>query len=227
MDKLWTHKTRRTILQIFIAALALRWIPLFAEAEQTFSYSYGDPSTPLNDGYIVSTSNAQISFENPIRFWKPTVGATTEAATTPAEIIFHFPLDAPSADIVLWMNMPTFHWNYSRGHNLLYGSTDGTNWEQLADVQTPAFASGNDLGTVTIPESLLGAEDLWLKVELFSFGSSALGGGALTNTAQLSRYDINAQNTSFSLNITSNPKPTSLGILTPLGRQFGLKRRRR
>lgn len=227
MNKHWTYNSRKMIPSIIIVAIAMFWTSTFVAAQETFSYSYGDPSTPLNDGYIVSTSNAEIFTESPARYWKPIVGSATEATTTAAEIIFHFPLTDKSASIELSMSMPTFHWDYSRGHNFLYGSTDGASWEQLADVTTPGFGSFNDLGVVAIPDTLLGADDFWLKAELYSFGSSAASGGIFTNTAQLSRYDSNTQNTSFSLNITSVPEPTSLGILTLIGGLLGLRRRRR
>ena len=194
------------IQKLSMALVALAALATNAWAD--FSYSYGHPQTPLTDGYIVSTSNVGLYSEGSVRLWKPNVGGGTFASTTPGVVVYHFGFDRPSAAIDLWMNMPTFHWSYSRGHNRLFGSTDGSDWEMLADVPPPAFGQARDLGTVDIPDSLLGANDLWLRVELYSYGSSAHRGDVFTNTSQLSRYDVNANNTSFRLNVTSVPEPT-------------------
>ena len=209
---------------VLVSLIALAGIAQNCQAD--FSYSYGDPSTPLNDGYIVSTSNATIGFQNPVRFWQPISGGSTFASTTPARITYRFDVGEEIADIALWMNMPTFHWSYSRGHNFLFGSNDGVNWTQMAELTPPAFGSANDLGTVNVPDSLKTGTEFWIRADLYSYGSSAPGGGFGTNTAQLSRFDINVRNTSFSLNISTVPEPATAGILGAIG-CLGLVRRRR
>jgi len=197
-----------------------------------WEYMYGNPYDAASQTYITSTSNAVLYTEGTVRLWKPIVGASTEAATTPGIINYHFDFGQATTDLLLWMNMPTFHWSYSRGHNFLYGSTDGATWTQLAEVTTPAFGTAHDLGTVTLPGSFLGTSELYLRVELFSFGPSASVGSVLTNTAQLSRYDVNARNTAFRLQANfqptaSAPEPgtISLGLLGLMG--VGLSRRRK
>jgi len=199
-------------MRSLLLALVVCVAPVAAGAIPDFEYSYGHPQTPQTDGYIVSTSNAVLYSEGPVRVWKPNVGNTTFANTTPGEVIYHFPFAAPTASIDLWMNMPTFTWSYSRGHNFLWGSTDGSSWVQLAELPPPAFGTGRDLGAVDVPEELLGANDFWLRVHMYSYGPSASRGGALTNTAQLSRYDVNLQNTSFRMSASFVPEPGTLAL---------------
>ena len=209
----------------FVSGIALLLLSSSANAD-VFSYSYGNPYTSVNDGYIVSTSNATLYTEGTVRVWKPVVGGSTFGSTTPAQITYHFSVDKEITDISLWMNMPVFHWSYSRGHNFLWGSNDGNNWEMMAELQPPAFGSARDLGTVNVPESLKQGNDFWIRADLYSYGRSAGNGGASTNTAQLSRYDVNANNTSFSIEITSVPEPSAEGLLSLLGSTFLLRRRR-
>lgn len=201
--------------------------PTGARAD-VFSYSYGHPATPLNDGYIINTSNAILYSEGTVRTWIPNVGSGTFGSTTPGVVEFLFDFGQPTSDIDLWMNMPTFHWSYSRGHNFLFGSNDGSNWTQLAELTPPAFGSARDLGTVNVPQSLIGPSQLFLRVELYSFGSSAWRGPPFTNTAQLSRYDVNANNTSFSLTASLVPEPAStlvFGIPGLIGLAFYRRRK--
>jgi hypothetical protein len=208
-------KSPLSITILGLAALALSLAPASATAYD-FSYEYGHPQTPLDDGFIVSSNNAVVYSEATVRAWKPDVGGSALGSTTPGEVIYHFSFAALTSEIVLWMNMPTFHWSYSQGHNYLWGSTDGSTWISLADLPPPAFGSARDLGTVPIPSELIGAGDLWLRVHLYSYGTSAPQGGVWTNTAQLSRYDINAQNTSFRLNVNYVPEPGT-GLLMGMG----------
>ncbi len=211
----------------FLAALtvvAMTVCPAAVPAD--FSYSYGHPSTPLDDGYIVSTSNASLYSEGNVRTWTPDFGGTTFANTTPGEVIYHFNFDGPSTDMSLWMSMPTFHWSYSQGHNFLFGSTDGLSWEPLAEVQPPSFGGANNLGAVNVPGSLLGSTDLWLRVLLYSYGPSAPSGGVWTNTSQLSRFDVSSPGTVFSLNVSTVPEPGVATLLLGLGLSLTVRRRR-
>lgn len=191
-----------------------------------FEYSYGDPNLSASQTYIVSTDNAEIRNETNYRYWKPIVGGTTFATTTPAEVIYHFDFASmgyadPISEISLGIFMPIFHWNYSQGHNILYGSNDGSTWINLAEASGVAYAGYANIGPITGLDSLLGTSDLWLKAELYSYGSGASSGGALTNTAQLTRYDVKNDSTTFSigvnfLNDVENgdvPTPATLALL--------------
>lgn len=195
------------VLGVLVAASSARALP-------DFTYEYGDPYLASSQTYIVSTSNAVLYTEGVVHTWKPIVGGTTFASTTPGQILYHFPFSAPAAEISLWMNMPTFYWSYSRGHNFLYGSTDGATWLPLAELPPPPFGAARDLGTVTIPAELLGATDLWLKVLLYSYGPNAPSGGAMTNTAQLSRWATSSPTSkAFRLSVTYVPEPGTAALL--------------
>ena len=171
-----------------------------------FSYSYGNPYAFDAQTYIHSTSNIHLYSEGTVRAWVPITGGATEATTTPGEIIYKFDF---GSDIVesanLRTNNPTFHWNYSRGHNYFYGSKDGQTWVELLDVTTPAFGSANSgFFNDLLPASLLGGTELWFKAELFSFGSNVgCCGAAGRNTAQHSRWDTGqgANAETFALNV--------------------------
>ena len=197
-------------MRSLVAALCLLAVPAAAHAVPDFSYSHGDPYLATSQTYIVSTSNAVLYTEGVVHAWKPNVGGSTFANATPGRITYHFTFPSPTAEISLWMNMPTFYWSYSQGHNFLFGSTDGSHWTQLADVLPPAFGSARDLGTVAIPASLLGANDLWLRADLYSYGGDAPQGGVYTNTSQLSRWATsNPSANSFRLDVTYVPEPAT------------------
>jgi len=198
-----------------------------------FLYEYGDPFSAHANQYIDSTSNAVLYDEGLVRYWKPNVGATTFANTTPGIINYHFNFGQISDEISLWMSMPTFHWSYSQGHNFLYGSTDGSSWITLAEVLPPTWGGARDLGTVSIPTSLLGAQDLWLRVALYSYGTSAPKGGAMTNTSQLSRWDERSPSSAVSFRLGANfltttvPEPATFILLSLslVGLGFGRHRK--
>lgn len=216
-------------MRSLIAGLCLLAAPLTATAVPDFSYSYGDPYLAASQTYIVSTSNAVLYSEGTVHAWKPSVGGATYPSTTPGRITYHFSFPEPTALINLWMNSPTFHWYYSEGYNFVFGSTDGSSWTQLASVLPPAYGAANNLGAVPIPESLLGANDLWLRVDLYSYGSSAPLGGVWTNTAQHSRWATTSPSAqSFRLEVTYVPEPaTALLVLCGIGALAAHARRTR
>jgi len=178
-----------------------------------FEYSYGDPSLAASQQYIDSTVNAELRHESDFTYWKSKYGASTEAATSPGLITYHFSFANDISEAYLFLNMPTFNWNYSDGHSFLYASTDGTNWEELNEVETPSY-SGYNMGYYNqpLPDSVIGLNDIWLQARLYSFGSHAAQGGVYTNTAQLSRYTNGSGGTTFSLGVdfvdtTPGPDP--------------------
>ncbi|MEE4271264.1 MAG: hypothetical protein V2I67_06305 [Thermoanaerobaculales bacterium] len=150
-----------------------------------------DPDAADSRFYLQSTSNAIIRTEGGFRFWQPEVGGETFATTTPGTVIYRFPFERPVVAARGGFGIFTFHWSYSRGHGFLYGSTNGVDWELIAETEPPEYGGWNRNGnSFEVPESLLGGSELWFKAELYSYGSSAPNGGGSTNTAQLGRYEI-------------------------------------
>jgi len=198
---------------IFAMTFIFLTLPPAPSFAYDFEYSYGDPSLTASQLYIESTVNAELRHESNFTYWKSIYGASTEAATSPGLITYHFSFTDDISDAYLSLNMPTFNWTYSVGHNFLYASTDGTNWEELNEVETPAYGEYN-MGYYNqlLPDSVVGLNDVWLQARLYSFGPSAAQGGVFTNTAQLSRYTNGSGGTTFSLGVdfvdtTPTPDP--------------------
>ena len=73
---------------------------------------------------------------------------------------------------------------------------------ELMDVKPPEFGKASSgLYDKKLPDHLLGGKELWLKVELDSYGPKAKYGSAMTNTAQLCRYNIKTKNETFRLEV--------------------------
>lgn len=155
-----------------------------------FSYSYADPSLAASQTYIASSSNVSLLYEAPVWYWHPTAGGSAFANTTPGVIVYHFPFAQAIEEAYLYSHNPTFHWSYSQGHNFLWASSDGSNWVQLLDVAPPAFGGANGgYFNGLLPSAVLGDTDLWIKVELYSYGLGVDCCGPYgTNTAQHSRW---------------------------------------
>jgi len=167
-----------------------------------FSYSIKNPNADSAKTYIISTSNITISTEGIVTYWHPATGSGTEAASLPGVIIYHFPLTGTIAEATLYITTAAFHWSYSQGHTFVYISTDGNNWTKLAEAAPPEFGkgrSGNFSGL--LPEMLVGKKDIYVKVELYSYGPKASMGGAMTNTAQHLRYSSSQDNVTFQLDV--------------------------
>lgn len=185
-----------TLLLIFNVCISAA-----ASEAYDFSYSYTDPAASGADDYIVSVTNAVLYDEGAVRAWKQDVGSSSFAAATPGVITYRFNFQETVAEAALYIAASTFHWSYSQGHAFIYGSRDGVNWVKLAEAAPPAYGAANTQVARSVPESVLGGRSLWFKVELYSYGESAANGEAWTNTAQHSRYDVRANNTTFKLDV--------------------------
>ena len=174
--------------------------PLYAASD--FSYTYKNPTSVHADDYIVQKINVELYSESSVTFWKPDKGAKTLAQTSPGVIVYHFPFNHPIQKAELFISAWTYHWNYSQGRSLIFASTDGNSWIKLAGAEPPESGQANS-GSFqgSLPGSFSGAKDIWLKVELYSYGNNAASGGWVTNTAQHSRYDANSDNTTFRLEV--------------------------
>ncbi|MCU7834140.1 MAG: hypothetical protein KZQ83_02715 [gamma proteobacterium symbiont of Taylorina sp.] len=157
-----------------------------------FSYTINNPSSATADDYIVSSNNAVIQTESNYVYWKQDIGAATMDNAEPGTIIYHFNFSMSVAEAKLYIRTTTFHWTYSKGHSFIYASTDGINWIKLVEATPPPDNGGYNIQSYNqlLPDSFTGSKDIWLKVELNSYGTYADRGGAMTNTAQHSRHDI-------------------------------------
>ncbi|MBW1719747.1 MAG: hypothetical protein JRJ43_09335 [Deltaproteobacteria bacterium] len=188
------NKVMTVLLFVFLTT------PLYAASD--FSYTYKNPTSVHAADYIVQKINVELHSEGSVTYWKPAKGAETLAQTSPGIIVYHFPFNYPIQKAELFISTWTYHWNYSQGRSLIFGSTDRNSWIKIAEADPPEFGQANS-GSFqgSLPQSFIGAKDIWLKVELYSYGNSAASGGTSTNTAQHSRYDVNADNTTFRLEV--------------------------
>jgi hypothetical protein len=166
-----------------------------------FVFTSDDPWDPSSNAFITSVSNAEVSREGDVGgYWRPMVGAETFDTTTPGVITFHYGFDRPIAQGELLLTLATFHFWYSQGHAFLDGSTDGSSWQQLVEVEPPAEGLGRGGGwSGPLPTMFIGATDIWLRVRLYSYGPEAPTGGVYCNTAQMFRYDPRQTSNTFEL----------------------------
>jgi hypothetical protein len=167
-----------------------------------FALPYGNPADPRALAFVTSTTNALIADEGVVRYWRPMVGGETFETTTPGVITHHFGFDRPVVGGRLRFRLAVWHFSYSQGRAFLFGSTNGTTWQQLSEV--PPADSGQARGggwDGPLPEMFLGATDIWLEARLYSYGPSASRGGIYCNTAQFSRWDPRQTFNTFELEV--------------------------
>ncbi|BCG62665.1 MAG: hypothetical protein methR_P0313 [Methyloprofundus sp.] len=187
-------------------------------AEFDFSYTITDPSAESADDYIVDIKNAEIQIESPVLYWKPTVGTAQFDQAAAGEITYHFELPKPIAEANLLMRTTSFHWSYSQGHNFIYASLNGIDWELLTEATPPEFAGANtQVINDLLPDNFIGSKDIWLKVELNSYGTRGAEGGIFTNTAQHSRYVIDSDTVTMQLQVNYQSATNPLPVAEPSG----------
>lgn len=155
----------------------------------------------------MSTQNAILYTEGDVKLWKQDIGSESLDNAIPGVISYLFNFDKKVGEARIFIRTSTYHWAYSKGHSFIYASNDGSNWINLVEAAPPDYGQANTQLLQSIPASLLGSKSLWFKVELYSYGSSAVSGGAMTNTAQHSRYSTAADNTTFQLDIKFSQEP--------------------
>jgi len=165
-----------------------------------FSYTIKDPTLPEAQIYL-SKNNAKLITESTFKYWQPITGGTTEATTTPGTIDLHFNFSGVVELAHLFTGVYTFNYSpKSQGHAFIKASNNNTNWELLAEGTPPAYggytyAGYNDF----ISNTLIGNTDLYIRAELYAYGSSAPSG--YTVTAQYLRHRISDNQTTFKLNV--------------------------
>ncbi len=128
--------------------------------------------------------------------------------SSPGVIVYHFSFAEPITEATLSITTSTFHWTYSQGHSFVYAATDGHNWIKLAEAAPPEYggwSAGNFSGS--LPQAFIGGKDIYIKVELYSYGESASKGGVYCNTAQYLRYDTNQDKLTFNLEVKNTVLP--------------------
>ncbi len=167
-----------------------------------YTYAFGNPDDNHAQQHIVAVDNAETWFYAPVWFWKPEVGGESLAETPPGVVTFKFEFQETVSEAHLKLNMPTFHWAYSRGHNFLYGSADGEHWELLMEVPPPEYGMANSgFFDAQLPPGLVGTNEIWLRTELYSYGELAYQGGEYTNTAEFARWDQDNPSRTFQLDV--------------------------
>ena len=168
-----------------------------------FTYSIKDPREAEAQQYVISKSNISLLTEGSnTTYWHPDVGSESRETSPPGVIIYHFPLDVPIAEANLFIRTDTYHWSYSKGESIISVSSDGQNWTQLKETLPPEYGEWNS-GSYNglLPMSFVGERDIYIKVELYSYGPTASYGGVRTNTAQHLRYDADRDNYTLKLEV--------------------------
>lgn len=159
-----------------------------------WEYRHQNPLTDWAHSHIVEVVNAHIT-SDVADYWKPDTGGTTfygrgnPGDTPPGVITYRFDFANPVAAAHLDTDAATFNFETSRGHTYLLASRDGVDWVVVNDVPPPVNAgdppnSGHYIGPV--PASVLGGHELWIRLELYAYGTGAVGG--FTSTAQHARH---------------------------------------
>ena len=175
-----------------------------------FSYVIRNPKLKSAEQYVVSRSNISVRTEGDSTYLCPEKGAATLAASPPGVVVYHFSFADPISEASLFVRTDTFHWKYSQGHSYVYASVNGRSWIKLAEAPPPEYGkwrSGN--ASCSLPAVFIGKKDIYVKVELYSYGPSASSGGAWCNTAQHLRYDKNSDNVTFQLEVKNAGAPTA------------------
>ena len=167
-----------------------------------FALPYGNPADPRALAFVTSSSNAVIADEGVVRYWRPMVGGETFETTTPGVVTHHFGFDRPIVGGRLQLRLAVWHFSYSQGRAFLFGSTNGTTWQQLSEVLPADSGQARSGGwNGPLPEMFIGASDIWLEARLYSYGPSAASGGVYCNTAQFSRWDARQTFNTFELEV--------------------------
>lgn len=172
----------------------------------SWTTTWGSPSSPEAQQYLVSTSNVMVTTEGPVTYWHPVVGGGTEQDAPVGTLVYHIPIPGPIAGGELRMTIATFHWDYSMGSAAIDGSIDGANWQLLTEIGPPAFGDGTGGGLGgPIPALFVGSQDVWLRVRLVAWGPQAGDGAPWTNTAQHARWDTGTGSDTFQLRVDLTP----------------------
>ncbi len=174
----------------------------------SFSYSIRNPDDSSAARYIKNKTNISIRTEGDFTYFCPSYGGTTLESSSPGVIVYHFSFAEPITEATLFISATTFHWDFSQGHSFVYVATDENSWIKLAEATPPEYGSwrsGDFSGS--LPPTFIGKKNIYIKVELYSYGKSAAKGGFYCNTAQHLRYDKTRNNLTFKLDVKTATLP--------------------
>jgi len=159
-----------------------------------WDYRFQSPQNAWAHTHIESVENARV-ISDVADYWIPSTGGTefhgrnNPGDTPPGIITYHFSYANPVLAARIRTDTATFHFETSSGHNYLLASKDGVSWEVINEVTPPDNVGDpprNGYYDGLLPASVLGGGDLWIRVELYAYGTGAVGG--FTNTAQHARF---------------------------------------
>ena len=165
-------------------------------ADEDYDFSYIIKNPVGETAHVTSNPGAQTATEGTYSYWKP----TTAGSSGYVNLQFDFPATVEIA--YLYARVDTFNWYGNTGHAWLRGSSDGTDWDELAEAVPPAESSDwigaryNDF----VPDTMLGTSSILVQAELLSLG--------WTNLAQFLRWDTgHPDSTTFKLNVCYEGEP--------------------
>jgi len=157
-----------------------------------FSYDLFFVNQPDADKYLVSQSHVRKYSEwqqpYPVTYWGPTDNGVD------ANLTFKFPLKQKASRIDLFANMATFNFLQGGGSGTgcasLWGSKDGKKWTLLLDNPVPNRIDSVKTFDSQLPDSLLGANEIWVQVRLRVDGAP----NTSFTTAQFARTSSEGRN---------------------------------
>lgn len=211
-------------LLVITVLVAMACLSSAAKGEVIWDFSYGYDDVYASDAndYDFSVTNALKYDEGVVSYYQPAAGNLN-----PAVIIKKFSFANTTEEANLFAGISTFKWWYGEGEGWVYASKNGSTWVELKYVGPPETSGGANYSGFngSLPASVLGGTDLWVKVEINSTNTSGNNTAPFRNTAQHTRaYDDGVD--SFTLDVNLTPEPATMSLLA-LGGLAVLRKRHR
>jgi hypothetical protein len=180
-----------------LAAMACLSLQASGQDVWDFEYGYDHVLSANANEHNSSVANAVKIHEGIFYYYQPANGNLN-----PGVITKKFTFANPTEEAYLFSVVHTFKWSYGEGSGSIHASKDGATWVPLASADPPLYGQYNS-GAVNglLPASVLGTNELWIRAEINTSGSSSL-----RNTAQYSRGMANGSD-SFRIRVNLTPEP--------------------